>query len=281
MIVGEIQLWKEGFGTAGYAFPLIAAAIMVPALTAALAVKRGIDIGSLTLCLSALVVATIVGSRLLYWWTNPSDYRDDPWRVLALDMRDFSLYGGLILAGLTAMIVCRLANINIWTLADCAAPALGLGIAVTRVGCFLKGCCFGVPTNVPWAVVYPIGSPAHLHQINEDVTAVLYGPRAVHPTQVYEMLAAIASAIAAVVLLRRRLPDGVPFLAGAVIFTSFRWFNDPLRADGSSLVTTGWSYQMLYLMLILAGLLALVWRLWPHWRHTTDASITPIRRADQ
>jgi phosphatidylglycerol:prolipoprotein diacylglycerol transferase len=76
--------------------------------------------------------------------------------------------------------------------AELVAPALALGYAIGRVGCFLVGDDYGVPTAVPWAVKFPLGLPpttvASLTQFN-----VTFPPGtspsevvAVHPTQVYE-----------------------------------------------------------------------------------------------
>jgi len=48
--------------------------------------------------------------------------------------------------------------------ADCVAPSLCVGLALTRVGCFLGGCDFGRDWNGPWAVGFPAGSPAFVQQ---------------------------------------------------------------------------------------------------------------------
>lgn len=49
-------------------------------------------------------------------------------------------------------------------LSDTIAPSLLLGLALGRVGCLLNGCCFGGPSDYPWAVTFPFGSPPHMHQ---------------------------------------------------------------------------------------------------------------------
>jgi phosphatidylglycerol:prolipoprotein diacylglycerol transferase len=206
-------------------------------------------------------VTMLVGSRLLHWWTHPAIYQQDPWRVASFSFRDFSLFGGLLLAGLTGMICCWVTRIDFWRLADCIAPALGLGIALTRVGCFLSGCCFGVETHLPWGVIYPSGSPAHMHQAGGDFLAIFSGCQAVHPTQIYELMAAGSAALLAFVLLQRQFPSGVPFLAATIVFCGFRWFNDPLRVHANTLVTTAWSYSTLYAVLAVIGIAVLFWRM--------------------
>lgn len=261
MNVAEIQLWSEPFSARVYAGAVVIAALTVPLLAGALAARRGLPLGRVAICLSVAMVAMLAGSRLLHWWTHPSSQGPDGSRVLAFDFRDFSLYGGLVLAGLAGAVCCGLARVKLWKLADCVAPALGIGIAITRWGCFANGCCFGVETDLTWGVVYPKGSPAHLHQIAGDAMAMFRDCGAVHPTQVYEMLAAGVAALLAFVLWQRNLPSGVPFLAAAIVFTAFRWINEPLRAHASTLVTTGWSYRLLYAVLVVIGFVVMVCRL--------------------
>jgi phosphatidylglycerol:prolipoprotein diacylglycerol transferase len=62
-----------------------------------------------------------------------------------------------------------------WPTLDALAPALALGYAVGRLGCFLVGDDYGRPTDLPWGVAFPEGLPP---------TVV-----PVHPTQLYEAAA--------------------------------------------------------------------------------------------
>ncbi|MGD9647104.1 MAG: prolipoprotein diacylglyceryl transferase family protein, partial [Pirellulales bacterium] len=54
-----------------------------------------------------------------------------------------------------------------WALADIMTPGAALGLAIGRLGCFLNGCCYGGPTDVPWAVQFPEGSPPFERQVRE------------------------------------------------------------------------------------------------------------------
>ena len=66
-------------------------------------------------------------------------------------------------------------NLNWFKIADLAAPFLVLGHGIGRIGCFLVGDDYGIPTNLPWAIAFPNGLPP---------TNI-----PVHPTQLYEMSA--------------------------------------------------------------------------------------------
>jgi phosphatidylglycerol:prolipoprotein diacylglycerol transferase len=62
-----------------------------------------------------------------------------------------------------------------------AAPALAVGHAIGRIGCFLVGDDYGRPSDLPWAVAFPEGTPP---------TVV-----PVHPTQIYEAIALVPLAV--------------------------------------------------------------------------------------
>jgi phosphatidylglycerol:prolipoprotein diacylglycerol transferase len=80
----------------------------------------------------------------------------------------------------------------LWKVADSVAPALALGYAVGRIGCFLVGDDYGAPTNAPWAVAFPQGAPpstaGNLRAFGVDIPATTPDSAvlAVHPTQLYE-----------------------------------------------------------------------------------------------
>src|SRR5262249_54022203 len=50
---------------------------------------------------------------------------------------------------------------------DTFALPLALALAVGRWGCFFNGCCFGPPSDLPWAVDFGDGVPRHPTQIYE------------------------------------------------------------------------------------------------------------------
>lgn len=77
-----------------------------------------------------------------------------------------------------------------------------------------------------------------------------------HPTQLYEMVAAVLLGGAALVLARRKPPAGVPFLAFAAGFTAFRLANGFLRVRQDVITAPAWFYPMAYsvAILVLGGL---------------------------
>lgn len=78
-----------------------------------------------------------------------------------------TLVGGLIGGYLGVVIAKKILKFARPT-GDLFAPGLALGIAIGRIGCFLNGCCYGIHTNLPWAVVIK-GTARHPTQIYESI----------------------------------------------------------------------------------------------------------------
>ena len=112
------------------------------------------------------------------------------WQAVLFWTSGFVFYGGLI-GAIGAVLVYVLYNkLPILRSADVCAPYLALGEAITRVGCFLTGCCWGRQTTLPWAVHFPKASSVHWYMRNtshELTQADLLTP-ALHPTQLYMCL---------------------------------------------------------------------------------------------
>jgi phosphatidylglycerol---prolipoprotein diacylglyceryl transferase len=231
------------------------------------------------------LTAGIVGARLLDLIVNWGYYAEDSSRIFSLGFHGFSLYGGLVLAAAVGLALALAFRLDIWRLADSAVPALAAGIVIMRVGCFLNGCCFGTVTALPWRVTFPAGSPAWAQQVATGQTGLsgLAGAVApVHPTQLYEIIAALVIGGAALTigggalvlggtgvrLASRRdgrrawfVTSGVPFLVFVLGFTLFRLGDDFLRAKPPSTSAPGWFYPALYLVICILVTAVLVLRL--------------------
>lgn len=213
--------------------------------------------------LTVLVIAIIAflpGARLLNILINFDLYWNNPARIWSFSATGFSEYGGIIIAVIAGWIAARRLKLDIWRLGDLLAPNLGIGIAIMRIGCFLNGCCFGTETSLPWGVKFPLLSDAHLHQLNEGTTSIL-SVKAVHPTEIYELAAALIGSVVAMVILRRRMTPGVAILVFAIWFTAFRLLNHFLRVMPQSFDAPIWFYPVFYLALIVISSFLLFWRI--------------------
>ena len=196
-----------------------------------LAKREGMDPALMDRCAVWGLVGAIVGARLLFVVTN-LDQIDHVWQIFQIWQGGLVAYGGF-LGGFVGMIAfCRMQRIAFLPWADCVAPTLGLGLFLTRIGCFLGGCDFGLAWNGPWAIQFPAGSPAFVEQaaaglLPRGATLSL----AVHPTQLYEALAGLVVLAVALGMRHRRSYPGQAFIAVVVTYAVLRAGIEILRAD--------------------------------------------------
>lgn len=155
---------------------------------------------------AAAIMAGLVGARLQYVLEN---YRNlsSPREALAITEGGLAGYGGMLLGGAAGLLVLRqdARSRAIW--ADAAAIGCSLGVALTRIGCYLFGSDFGLPlsTAAPaWLRrlgAFPrwegelsgLGSPAWLaHVESRGLPASAPFSLPTHPTQLYEAAGALA-----------------------------------------------------------------------------------------
>jgi phosphatidylglycerol---prolipoprotein diacylglyceryl transferase len=130
----------------------------------------------------------LLGARLFYviqyWGVRVHGFLD----IFKIWEGGIVLYGSII-GGTIAFFTYRLIRpFPLRPYLDAIAPALVLGIAIGRFGCFLNGCCYGDRCDLPWAVQFPVESPPWsaqqaLHLISADARWSL----PVHPTQLYSV----------------------------------------------------------------------------------------------
>jgi phosphatidylglycerol---prolipoprotein diacylglyceryl transferase len=183
------------------------------ALKAGFAHEKVLDLGPW------LILGGILGGRLLYvisYWEK--DFAGKPlWEIFAVHHGGLVFYGGLIGATLAGILYALARKVPVWRMADLLTPSLALGYAIGRVGCFLNGCCYGRPTDVPWAMRFPTG-----HETEGQP---------VHPTQVYESLFSLGLYLALAWFYRRRRFDGQVFAVYLISCAALRSFVEIFRGD--------------------------------------------------
>lgn len=160
-----------------YGLILIAAAAAAIWIAQRGARRRGIDGPTVSDAIVWVGVAALVGGRLLYVVQNElGSFPSDPAHLLMVWMGGLSFYGGLV-AGLVALAVFAWRRgLSLMAVLDVAAPAAAIGQAIGHLGCLIGGDSYGVPTDLPWAVVYrnpgamaPQGVPLHPTQAYEAI----------------------------------------------------------------------------------------------------------------
>jgi phosphatidylglycerol:prolipoprotein diacylglycerol transferase len=170
-----------------------------------------------------ILFSAIAGSRLLYVAFHWSEFAHDIVGRLAFwrgGLQGLIFYGGLIGALVMGLGFASINRVSLLRLLDAAIPSIVLGEFFTRIGCFLNGCCFGQPCNLPWALRFPPNSP---------VGATSFWQERIHPTQLYSSLAGLILFGIALILERRRWRPGVLFGVMIVLYAGFRFGIDFVR----------------------------------------------------
>jgi phosphatidylglycerol:prolipoprotein diacylglycerol transferase len=153
------------------------------------------------------VLGGLVGAKLV--WSIEFAGRGEPFTDLLFSRGGMSWFGGFLGGVGAGLWMLRRRSVPWIPALSAATPALALGHAIGRVGCFLVGDDYGQPTDLPWGVAFPRGLPPI------DVP--------VHPTQLYETAGLVPLAWLLVRWRRRGVPDAVVLgryliLAGALRF---------------------------------------------------------------
>ncbi len=182
-------------------------------------VRRGLPEDKLSTLSLLLLVLSIVGGRGLYVLTHWSDYARDPLGVFRIWEGGLMLYGGYFLAIAGGILYVRRAKLPVWRVGDAAAPSMALGIGIGRIGCFLNGCCFGLPTNGPLGVKFPPGSYSNFVFPNEPL----------QPSQLYLAAAGIGLFVLLLSLDRKPRFDGWLFWTYIALDATLRFVIDFTR----------------------------------------------------
>jgi prolipoprotein diacylglyceryl transferase len=210
--------------------------------------QRGFFEDDVVFVLVWAVPSALIGARLFHVVDALDYYLTYPLQVLAIGEGGLAIYGGLVGGVLGGALAARRRGILSWRLLDAAAPAMILGQAIGRIGCFINGDHQGPPANLPWATSY-----VHAASLAPDSE-----PR--HPAQVYELLYDLA-VFGLLLLLRPRLKrDGMLFAIYAALYAFGRFWISALREDAVFLL--GLKEAQVISLIALAGFVPVMVYLW-------------------
>lgn len=209
--------------------------------------SEGLDAKRVGWAFVALAIVTFAGGRLHFVLANWSAFSDDPWRIFRLSSGALHAPGAIIALTMAGAVVLPLLRIPIGRFVDGLAPAVGVGIAFARLGCFLHGCCYGVVCPYPWGVSLPSDSYLYLLQLESgQLTNTASESLPVHPLPLY--FAAAALLISAFLLWlrpRRRYPGQLGLLL-LLLFSASSAALEPLRSADPTRVYWGVWPQLLW-----------------------------------
>lgn len=101
------------------------------------------------------VPAGLLGARLYHVVTSWQLYFGpgrDPWQALMVGRGGLGVWGGIAGGALGAYLACRRYGLRFADLADALAPAVPVGQAIGRIGCYFNQELYGRPSTLPWAI---------------------------------------------------------------------------------------------------------------------------------
>ncbi|OGC12054.1 prolipoprotein diacylglyceryl transferase [candidate division WOR-1 bacterium RIFOXYA12_FULL_52_29] len=166
-----------------------------------------------------VIIAAIVGARFFYVVGQWNFYRGNLLEIIMIQRGGMVFLGGLIFALAAVVYFASAKQVPLRRLFDAITPGTALGYAIGRLGCFLNGCCFGLPTDRPWGLVFP-----------SDCLAGSYFPdQHLHPTQLYSSaLILLAFAFLLFLYYRKKFPGQV-FFTGLILYSLYRFSVEFLR----------------------------------------------------
>lgn len=165
-----------------------------------------------------IFIAAFIGGKFFLFFENPTGYAANPGKLFT--GRGFVFYGSFLFAIPTMLFFFRKHKLNSFAMLDVMAITTCLVHAFGRIGCFLAGCCYGIPTEIGWGVTFtheacqaePLGKP-------------------LHPTQLYEAGYILLVMVFLLWLRRKKQFEGQLFLVYILAYAVGRFVIEIFRGD--------------------------------------------------
>ena len=203
----------------------------------------GVESDDLPAMYLLVAIFGILGARLFYFFfSDTANFLENPLIFLKPGEGGLVFYGGAIGGVLSGVIYCYLQKIPVWKMADIGGPAIMLGLAIGRLGCFFAGCCHGAECDSSVAstlVELPGGSVVLLE--GGPLLALMFNPGVgvgsihnvpTYPTQMWEFTGAMTLFLALSWMWKRlRFFDGQIIAATMVVYAGLRSSIENFRGD--------------------------------------------------
>jgi len=199
---------------------------------------------------SAAIMAILfgmLGSKILYWIVEIDQVIADPTYILRTLTVGMVFYGSLIggIGGLA--LFCLKKKQPLLQYVDLISPAMVLGQAFGRIGCFLAGCCYGMPSDSCLAVTYPAG-----------VGSAAPSDIALLPTQLFESAFCFVLAAVLAVIFRKQKKLGTTTGWYFILYGVWRFIIEFFRSDDRGTVGTLSTSQFIGIFIVLMGIALLL-----------------------
>jgi phosphatidylglycerol---prolipoprotein diacylglyceryl transferase len=216
-----------------YGFALAVSFLLGIFMSMRRAKKQGVDPNFIMDLSVVIVISAILGARFLYVIFHLDEFRGhwmdtvNPFQSNGqVGIAGLTMLGGFLAALFATLIYVNLKKQPMLKVADILAPAMGLGSFITRIGCFLNGCCYGIPTENSLGMVFPMDSPAGYH----------FPHTAIHPSQLYSSFYGLIILIILLILERWKKFDGFLLYSFFILYGISRFTVDLFRYYEDSMV---------------------------------------------
>jgi phosphatidylglycerol---prolipoprotein diacylglyceryl transferase len=235
-----------------YGVLLAAAYLLGLQLARVRAQARGLDANRVLDLGIYIIIAALVGAKLLLLVTDFDAFRSNPRELLTLARSGGVFYGGLILAVVVALGYIRKIGLPLWTTCDVFAPGIAVGHVVGRFGCLFAGCCYGKPTTLPWGITFR--DPFAQANVGTPLNQPL------HPTQLYEAGAELVILIILLTTERKGRPyPGRTFWLYMLLYAVSRFVIEFYRGDERGSVGMFSTSQFISILLAPLAIMMLVY----------------------
>jgi phosphatidylglycerol:prolipoprotein diacylglycerol transferase len=255
-VINLAAVWPEVHCIWGVQFTLYdvmrGAAVAASLLVCVLLNRRQNISARQTLLIAAACIPVSIGAARLL---NAIEY-GATWASIGTEVvrnSGSSIYGALIACLLSVVALTRAAHISTLRFLDAGAPAIAIGEALSRFGCFCAGCCYGESWNGPWSVVFPGDSFAAADQRRRSVLdSTITHSLPVHPVQIYGVILMTLLALALIRRFNRLHSNGEIFFALLIGYGAYRLAITPFRVEALA------SMKLFSALFIAVGMLGLL-----------------------
>jgi len=165
-----------------------------------------------------LIIAGVIGGKLFLLFEDPMGYLRSPRRLISTS--GFVFYGSLLLCIPTMLVFFRRNKLPVLPMLDVMAIVTCIVHCFGRIGCFMAGCCYGLPTD-SWLGVVFTDPVCQAKPLNTPI----------HPTQLYEATFILLLTIGLLILKKRKTFDGQVFLVYLMVYAFGRSIIEMFRGD--------------------------------------------------
>lgn len=177
-----------------------------------------------------LIASVFIGGKFFYYLEDVQKYIASPSLMFENFGNGFVFYGSLIFSVPTMLWYFKKKKWPIWQILDQMAITACIVHSFGRIGCLMAGCCHGMPTTMPWGIVFSDPTCA-ANPLNVPL----------HPTQLYEIFMIAVIGLIIYLNFKRKKNHGQWFLVYLILYSIGRSIIEVFRGDEArGFIVNGW-----------------------------------------